>query len=73
MEENKMKWNKIEEVGYPDTMREVIVSDGYGSYAVAFYGKRLKKWYPSTDLLDSNDYIKMDQDIIKWAEIENNA
>ena len=66
-----MKWIDASKE-LPDDTREVLVSDGYSSYVVAWYREKDNSWHISTDLIEVNTegFIDMDQsDVAEWCEI----
>jgi hypothetical protein len=55
----------------PTNTRDVLVSDGYGGYAVGWYSEEDGMWYPSLWLLKCCDpaAIAFDTEIAEWRDI----
>ena len=69
-----MEWFNAQKTP-PEHFHEVLVSDGLGSYAVAWYKPGAKTWHASDDLLYAENYdgrchISIEAcDIKIWSEI----
>ncbi len=70
-----MEWQNAKKQP-PIDINEVIVSDGLGSYAVAWYTPANMTWHASADILEADNYdgdchITIDDnDILYWASIQ---
>lgn len=61
-------WRSIEDP--PGTNRDVVVSDGEGGYAIAFYDKWGKTWHFSDSIIDGFLGAQLcDKYIKEWCEI----
>lgn len=69
-----MNWNNAE-INPPNHMDEVLVSDGDGSYTVAWYKKSNKKWFVAIDIIVAENHdggccISIDVPVKWWTEID---
>ena len=70
-----MKW--VDATSTPPTHSdEVLVSDGYDSYAVAWYKVADETWHASDDMIEADNYdggchiTIYDSDVLYWMEIK---